>query len=70
VLAKLILERDGGSICSRYELNNEAFIYTQIPRVDTLPNAAVQHGPIALPNLLCARSFTQKLCPRNKPANA
>jgi hypothetical protein len=39
-------------------------------RVATLPNEAVQHGPIALPNLLCARSFTQKLCPRNGPANA
>jgi hypothetical protein len=44
--------------------------YHQPPRVGTVPNAAVQHGPIALPNLLCARSFTQKLCPRNGPANA
>jgi hypothetical protein len=39
-------------------------------RVATAPNAAVQHGPIALPNLLCTRSFTQKLSPRNGPANA
>jgi hypothetical protein len=36
----------------------------------SVSNAAVQHGPIALPNLFCARSFTQKLCPRNRPANA
>jgi hypothetical protein len=49
---------------------NEAFIYTPPPRVGTVPNAAVQRGPIALPNLLCARSFTQKFCPHNRPANA
>jgi hypothetical protein len=48
----------------------EAFIYTSPPRVGTVPNWSVQRGPIALPNLLCARSFTQNLCPRNRPANA
>jgi hypothetical protein len=47
-----------------------ASIYTPPPRVGTAPNVAVQRGPIALPNLLCARSFTQKLCPHNGPANA
>jgi hypothetical protein len=40
-------------------------------RVATAPNSAVQHGPIALPNLLCTLvSVAQKLCPRNGPANA
>jgi hypothetical protein len=38
---------------------------TPPPRVGTVPNAAVQRGPIALHNLLCARRFTQNLCPRN-----
>jgi hypothetical protein len=43
----------------------------QPPRVGTVPNAAVQHGPIALPNLLCTLgSVAQNLCPRNGPANA
>jgi hypothetical protein len=37
-----------------------AFIYTPPPRVATVPNAAVQHGPIALPNLLCAPSASHK----------
>jgi hypothetical protein len=48
----------------------EAFIYTRPSRVGTVPNWSVQRGPIALPNLLCAHSFTQKLSPRNGPANA
>jgi hypothetical protein len=51
-------------------MKNISAIQDQPPRVATVPNQAVQHGPIALPNLLCARSFTQKLCPRNGPANA
>jgi hypothetical protein len=55
-------------LCSGFK--DEKFIYTPPPRVGTVPNQAVQRGPIALPNLLCARSFTQKLCPRNGPANA
>jgi hypothetical protein len=45
-------------------------VKVQPPRVATAPNQAVQRGPIALPNLLSARSFTQKLCPHNRPANA
>jgi hypothetical protein len=37
----------------------------------SVSNAAVQHGPIALPNLLCTPvSVAQNLCPRNGPANA
>jgi hypothetical protein len=43
----------------------------QAPRVAAAPNQAVQHGPIALPNLLCTLvSVAQNLCPRNVPANA
>jgi hypothetical protein len=53
-----------------FSKKREAFIYTPPPRVGTVPNWSVQRGPIALPNLLCARSFTQKLCPHNGPANA
>jgi hypothetical protein len=45
-------------------------IRTQAPRVGTVSNAAVQHGPVALPNLLCTPSVAQNLCPRNGPANA
>jgi hypothetical protein len=30
-----------------------AFIYTPPPRVATVSNAAVQHGPIALPKNMC-----------------
>jgi hypothetical protein len=51
-------------------MKDHSAFQAQAPRVATAPNQAVQHGPIALPNLLCARSFTQKLCPHNGPANA
>jgi hypothetical protein len=44
---------------------------TPPPSVATVSNIAVQHGPIALPNLLCTPvSVAQKLYPRNGPANA
>jgi hypothetical protein len=40
----------------------ENYSITQVraPRVGSAPNAAVQRGPIALPNLLCTPSASHK----------